>query len=108
MPTQAHPSSTAISYAKALLELARERKLTEQIGTELSGLREVIEANPTFAEFLRDPGIGAEERSSVIDRVIKPRVDPLLGHFIGVLLVHGRMGLLGQIAQAYGDLVDQL
>jgi F-type H+-transporting ATPase subunit delta len=108
MATQVHPSSTAISYAQALLELAQERKLTEQVGAELADLRKVIEANPTFGEFLRDPGIGAEERSGVIDRVIKPRVNPLLANFIGVLLVHGRIGLLGQISQAYADLVDRL
>ena len=108
MSTQTHPSPTATRYAQALLQLAQERNLTEPVGAELSGLREVIETNPTFAEFLKDPGIGNEERSSVIDRVLKPRVSPLLANFLGVLLVHGRLGLLPQIAQAYQDLLDQL
>lgn len=108
MPTQSHPSPTATSYAQALLQLAQERDLTEPIGAELSGLKEVVDANPTFAEFLRDPGIGTEERAGVIDRTLKPRVSPLLANFLGVLLNHGRMGLIGQIADAYGELLDQL
>jgi F-type H+-transporting ATPase subunit delta len=108
MAASTHPSPTATSYAQALLQLAQERNLTEPVGAELAVLREVIETNPTFAEFLKDPGIGKEERASVIDRVLKPRVSPLLANFLGVLLNHGRLGLLPQIAQAYDELLDQL
>jgi F-type H+-transporting ATPase subunit delta len=68
----------------------------------------VLEANPTFREFLKDPGIGAEERTGVIDRVLRSRANPLLANFLGVLNIHGRLGLLDEIATAYGDLLDEL
>ena len=108
MPTETHASVTAYTYARSLLELAQQRNAAPQIGAELDQIREIIRANPTFAEFLRDPGISAEERAGVIDRTIKAQVDPLLANFIGVVLVHGRLGMLDEIATAYNDLLDDL
>src|SRR5688572_673392 len=108
MPTETHASVTAYTYARSLLELAQERNVARKLGQELNQIREIIEANPTFAEFLRDPGIGTEERAGVIDRTIRAQADPLLVNFIGVLLVHDRLGILDQIAIAYNDLLDDL
>ncbi|HEY7115317.1 MAG TPA: ATP synthase F1 subunit delta [Tepidisphaeraceae bacterium] len=108
MPAKTHPSPTAVTYAQALLDLARQRNLAEPIGAELAALRQLVDDNPTFATFLKDPSISREERTGVIDRAIKPRVNPLLANFLGVLLVHDRMGLLDQIAQAYQDQLDKL
>jgi F-type H+-transporting ATPase subunit delta len=108
MAKPTHASPTAVTYARSLLELAQERNLASPIGEELQGIRDVLEANPTFGEFLRDPAVGAEERTGVVDRVLRTRVDPLLGNFLAVLGLHGRLGLLDQIAAAYDDLLDEL
>jgi F-type H+-transporting ATPase subunit delta len=108
MAKSTHASPTAVTYARSLLELAQERNQAEPIGAELRGIQEVLETNPTLREFLKDPGIGAEERTGVVDRVLRSRVDPLLGNFLGVLGVHGRLGLLDEIAAAYDDLLDEL
>ena len=103
-----HLSPTAISYARALLELAREQQTHALIAQELAGLRKAIEANPSFKQFLRDPGISKEERRGVFERALKPEVHPLTASFLGVLNQHGRAGLLDEIAAAYQSLLDQL
>jgi F-type H+-transporting ATPase subunit delta len=108
MAKPTHASPTAVTYARSLLVLAKERNLASPIGEELQGIREVLEANPTFREFLKDPAVGADERTGVVDRVLRTRVDPLLGNFLAVLGLHGRLGLLDQIAAAYDDLLDEL
>ena len=108
MAKSTQASTTAVTYARSLLELAQERNLAQPIGDELQGIREVLEANPTFREFLKDPAVGADERTGVVDRVLRSRVDPLLSNFLGVLGVHGRLGLLDEIAAAYDDLLDEL
>ena len=108
MAKTTHASPTAVTYARSLLELAQERNLAQPIGAELASIREVLEANPTLREFLKDPAIGAEERTGVVDRVLRARVDPLLSNVLGVLGVHGRLGLLDEIASAYADLLDEL
>jgi len=107
MATQTQNASTVATYARSLLELAQERKIADDVGADLNGIAQVLEANPTFAAFLRDPGISKDERTRVINDVLKPRVNPLLANFLGVLNVHGRLGLLQPMAAAYQDLLDE-
>jgi F-type H+-transporting ATPase subunit delta len=101
-------SSVATAYARPLLELANEQNQAEAIGQELTGLREVVESNPTFAEFLANPGVGETERTQVLDRVFQGRASPLLMNFLRVLNARGRLGLLVQVSHAYDDLLDEL
>jgi F-type H+-transporting ATPase subunit delta len=101
-------SSVATAYAKPLLELAREQDQAEAVGQELHGLREVVKSNPTFAEFLANPGVGEAERGEVLRRTFEGRVSPLLYNFLRVLNARGRAGLLAQVSQAYDDLLDEL
>jgi F-type H+-transporting ATPase subunit delta len=108
MATHTHNSPTAVTYARSLLELAQERKVAEPVGQELAAIAEVLKANPTFLAFLRDPGIGRDERTRVVDRVLKSQASPLLANFLGVLAAHDRLGILDQIAAAYNDLLEEL
>ena len=101
-------SSVATAYAKPLLELANEQDQAESIGQELRALREVVESNPTFAEFLSNPGVSEAERGEVLKRTLEGRASPLMLNFLGVLNARGRAGLLAQVSQAYDDLLDEL
>jgi len=107
MPETTHNSPTAVVYAQSLLELANEQKQAEAIGQELAGIGEIIDQNPTFSQFLIDPAISEDERAKLIQNVFGGRVSKLLMNFLGVLNVKGRTGLLGQIASAYQDLLDE-
>ena len=101
-------SSVATAYAKPLLELANEQNQAEAIGQELRGLREILESNPTFAEFLSNPGVSEAERAEVLKRTFEGRASPLLFNFLRVLNARGRAGLIAQVSQAYDDLLDEL
>jgi F-type H+-transporting ATPase subunit delta len=101
-------SSTATAYARSLLELAREKDQAEPVGEELRDLRKLVESNPTFAEFLANPGVSEAERGEVLGRVFEGRVSPLLMNFLRVLNAHGRLGLLAPISETYDNLLDEL
>ena len=98
---------TAVAYARSLLELANERSQADEIGREMAAIREITEQNPTFASFLADPGIGAAERTDTLNRIFRDRASPLVMNFLGVLNNKGRLRLLGSIAEAYGNLLDE-
>lgn len=100
-------SPTVLSYARSLLELADERQQADAVGQEMAGIREVLEQNPSFRAFLGDPGIGANERTATLDKLFRGRVSPLVMNFLGVLNNKGRLRLLGNIADAYSDLLDE-
>src|SRR3954471_9309263 len=107
MAKEVHPSSTAVAYATALIELANERQLTQPIAEELGGLRQVLQENPTFRSFLADPSIGETERSEVLKKVFAGKLQPLLDNFLKVLTAKRKLGHLDQIADAYDDLLDE-
>ena len=79
----------------------------QQADDELRGLRDVIEANPTFRAFLRDPGVGEQERADTLKRVFGGKLSPLVMNFLGVVNAHGRMGKIEEIARAYDELLDE-
>lgn len=99
-------SPTVQSYARSMLELGNEAKRADKMGKEFVALREVLEETPVFADYLADPGIGAAERTAMLEKVFRGRVSPLMMNFLLVLNDKGRLRLLGQIAEAYGALLD--
>lgn len=100
-------SSTAHAYARALLELANEQGQAQAIGEEFSGLREILQANPVFAEYLADPSIGQAERQVAFDRIFRGRISDLFLNFLGVLNRNRRLRMLSEIQTAYAELYDQ-
>jgi F-type H+-transporting ATPase subunit delta len=107
MPKDIHPSSSAIAYATALIELANERNLTQSIAEDLGGLRQVLADSPSFRQFLSDPSVSETERSDLLKKVFAGKLQPLLEHFLDVVAAKGRLGHLDQIADAYDELFDE-
>src|SRR5438045_1795205 len=103
--TTSHYSPTAVSYAKALLDLARDQ--SAEIGQEIEDVRQIVEGNPTFAAFLADPGISHAERGGVLERVFGGKVSGLMWNFLRVLNEHGRLRLIPEIAGAYHEMLDE-
>lgn len=103
--TQINPYANA--YAKSLLELATPKNLAEQIGAELGDLRQILLENKSFALYLRDPAVSAEERATKLKSIFAGRVNPLVLNTIGVMNNKGRLGDLGAMCDAYDDLLDQ-
>ena len=101
------PSPLAAAYARSLLELANERGQTEPIGREVADLKQVLDDNPTFRQYLADPGIGHEERNATIDKVFGGQADPLLVNFLKVMSGKNRLRLLPEVCDAFDALLDE-
>lgn len=101
-------SGTAAAYARSLLELAGEKQQAEPIGQELNQLRQIVQENPAFGQYLADPAIGETERGALLKRVFEGKVSPLIMNFVQVLNSNGRLGHVVAIADAYDELLDEL
>lgn len=99
-------SAAAAAYARALLELANEQKQAEPIAQELGQIRELVETNPSFRAFLRDPGISKTERSRLLESLLKGKVSRLVYNTLAVMNAHGRLALIDDLARAYQKLLD--
>src|SRR5262245_44151867 len=104
---QTHASPTALAYAQSVLDLANEQKQAEPIGQELEALRQIVDENPSFREVLTNPAISTGEREQLLAKIFKGKVSPLIFNTLGVLNEKNRLGLISQIAQGYGDLLDE-
>jgi F-type H+-transporting ATPase subunit delta len=109
MHDNAHYTPAAASYARAVLEMTDDdRSLNaEAIATDLRGLRELVETNETFRQYLADPSVSAQSRGEVLKRVLGKQVSPVVLRTLGVLNDKHRLPLLPQIANAYDDLLDE-
>jgi F-type H+-transporting ATPase subunit delta len=107
MATLTDKTPTAVAYARSLLELANESQQAEAIGRELTDLREILDSQPTFNDFLADPGISATDRTQALERLFRGKVSPLMMNFLGLLNSKRRLGILHGITHAYEDLLDE-
>src|SRR5436190_19627868 len=103
---QTHASPVALAYAQSLLDLANEQQQAESIAQELAALRQLVDENPNFREVLANPAISVGEREELLEKIFRGKVSPLLFNTLGVLNRKHRLGLIGQIAQGYADLLD--
>ena len=94
-------------YARALLQLANEQKQAEPIRNELKSLREILDGNQAFKALLSDPGFSITRREALIQHTFADRGSPTLVNFLGLLNSKGRIGLIGEIIDAYEDLLEE-
>lgn len=104
---KATSSATFENYARALLDLAEARGLTQQVVQDVAGISEVIRQNPVFARYLSDPSVSDSERDQLIDRVFAGKTSDLLVAYLKLVNAKGRLGAFPQIARAVQDLVDR-
>ena len=100
-------SGASVQYARAMLDLANEKKQAEQVGQEMAELGKIIESNKSLGSFLSDPGISTGDRTELLNKVFKGHVSPLVFNVMGVLNSKGRLGLLHSVIQAYHELLDE-
>lgn len=103
-----HNSSTALVYAQSLLDLAKEQNSAEAIGAELESLADAIQNDPGLKLFVIDPSVSIDRRAQIFKQAFSGQLSPLLLNFLGVLNLKGRIGAIGEISQAYQDLLDEL
>ncbi len=100
---QTEARGVAGEYARALLDLASEAALAEQVADELAGLAELVGRVDALAEFLTSPIVSKGAKADAMSRALHGRVCGLVENFIGVLLRNRRGGLLAATAEAYRE-----
>ncbi|MBE9169209.1 F0F1 ATP synthase subunit delta [Pleurocapsales cyanobacterium LEGE 06147] len=108
MSTTLISSEIAEPYAQALMSLAQERNLTEQFGEQFRALDSLFEESPEFGEFIANPVIKAEDKKSVLRRVMDDEANPYLINFLMLLVDKRRIIFLKQITEQFLNLLRQL
>jgi len=101
-------SPVARRYAQALIEVAEEAGAIDQIGADLNGFAQLLDAHEgMLGGALGSPVFTTEERSAVLDGILpKLPMHPLSSNLLRLLNDKRRFPALQDIVVAYGELAD--
>jgi len=93
-------------YAEALLELANERDVAEDVFSEFLSLADYIKSDDEFRGFLSSFAVDGDDRREVLRRVFSGRLSEMLLNLLLVLNDHGRSGIVPLVFERFKKLYD--
>ena len=100
-------SRAAIRYAKAILGLATDQNLATVVNDDMKLMATTIAENKDLSEMLESPVVTTAIKKSALLEIFK-NTNTLSVNLIETLITNKRVNLLGQVAQKYNQLYDQL
>lgn len=88
-------------YAEALLELATEQGVVDELADQVQSLLPTIVSGGELHRLLANPAIGDDERGQIVKRVFEGKVHDLLYKMLRVLGDKGRLGSLPEFAGGF-------
>lgn len=94
-------------YAKALFELATERKILETTAREIRLFQELLQGNEDLRHFFLSPEISRERKIETLEKNFQDRFSGLFLNFLFVLLQKGRQEIFDEISLEFERLFDK-
>lgn len=101
-------SEIAEPYAQALMSVAKAHNLTEDFGQECRDLENLLEESSEFRDFILNPVIKADDKKSVIKKVLDKNANAYLMNFLMLLVDKRRIVFLPAIIAQYLTLLRKL
>ena len=89
-----------IRYAKAVLDLAVDKKSADKVETDMRSMASTIQESPELQEVLGNPVVKTELKKNILTEVFKGSNEISLG-LISTLADNKRIGLLQEVAYKY-------
>jgi len=99
--------SFARSYARALVELAQEKAVLEEVWSDLEKVVSFAQETPELMLFLENRFLPPSSKKKVIKDFFEGKINPLFLDFLLLLCDKRREAYLPQIAEAARGLVDE-
>lgn len=97
-------SATSVSsvvtsrYAKAILDLATEKKKIEQIESDMKDLGAMLEASGELRALVNDPRISKAKQQDVVKALVsKAKLQDITSNFLNVLIENRRLNILDAV-----------
>lgn len=101
-------SEIAEPYAQALLSIARDNNLLDQISEDVSSLLTLLSESEDFRQCMTNPIFKAEDKKAIIRQGIGNQLHPFTQNFLLILIDRGRIVFLEPICKQFQALVRQL
>lgn len=97
---------TAIRYAKAVLDLAKDQKSAELVNADMKSIANAVEVSTELKDMLLSAVIPAATKKSALLAIFKD-LNPLSSNLIDTLIANTRIPILGEVAQTYTELFNE-
>lgn len=98
-------SEVAKRYAAGLFQLAAEKKIIDQIASEMKAIGEVCKKDRTLLDFLAAPQIRDQDKDEVIKAVFSGKVSKPVNQLLDLIVRKRRSQFIVEIADEFQDLV---
>ncbi|MBZ4189023.1 ATP synthase F1 subunit delta [Niabella beijingensis] len=91
----------ASRYAKALLDLAKEKDQVEQVFADVQWLQALCGQSRDFVNLLRSPIIKADKKKSIVNAIAGTHIGEITKGFANLLISKNRESILPEILPAF-------
>ncbi len=97
----------AIRYAKAILDVANDKNVAQQVNSDMITIVETISNNSELSSFIQNPTISVEVKESALLEVFAA-INPVTKSLFHLLFVNKRFEILAPIASQFNQLFDEM
>jgi len=99
--------SVSSRYAKALLEIAREKSIFEKVSGDSADIYQTFKASRELRNIMASPVLSSEKKLSIVDSIFKDKVSPESLNFLGFIIRKKRETLVTGIYERFLALRDE-
>lgn len=99
--------SLANRYAKALFEVADEKKLLDEVEKDLRLIVDTVEKSQELQSFLEHPQVDDKAKVEVLEKLFRAQVSDIVFNFVRMILERGRFSLLKLMFNGYMTLANE-
>jgi F-type H+-transporting ATPase subunit delta len=96
----------ALRYAKATLNLAKDKNLAKEVNDDMILIRDTIEQNSDLDVMLKSPIIKSRVKKSILQDIFKKKINGITMGVIELLIENKRLQLLPLVAKEYIVIYD--
>jgi len=88
-------------YAKALIDLAKEKKAVDVIKADMDLISSTLNASRDLRVMLKSPIVRADKKNAILLEIFQGKISDLSERFLGIVVDHGRESSLAVMCEAY-------
>lgn len=96
-------TKTASRYSQSLIELATEKKVLDEVASDMKSIEGIIKESGEFRTMLKSRVIKAEKKAEVLKAILEGKVHELTLRFAILLSKNGRASLFPEITKDFRE-----
>jgi F-type H+-transporting ATPase subunit delta len=94
-------------YARALFNTALKSGEVDAVGQSLDAIAEAAQHSDQFMNVMRHPLITRERKKELLHHIFEGRVQPVVEHFLFLLIENDRAAILPDVGAQFTELLDE-